>query len=679
MVSKHGFAGQELPLTTKATAPSLLVERAQKGYFGLLLGLTIIVGIASFARDRGPVTTNVSLWLFLIPFFATLVSARAGLVIAAFLLSVSASLHQQLNALLGLHLRAWADPGVDALIGFVVAWTFRGGPKDAVSQLGRFPLPALLLFHAWILLSAAVAVGHNVWQSGSEFSLRGLASMTWLLRWLNFQEDYFPLQDAFFYGVAVIAVIASVAIASRQREAIVKGVAAAVLAGACVNGAFAGWQQATGRGWFAIGVPGIDVNGLWPDIHSFGPFMAFAFMTGVGLLLTRSLPLPSKVAVSVALIAAAIGLHLSGSRATLIIVGLLVLSMCAWGVRRADGRARWFSLLVLIGAAVGFGFALTRGYRGMTLAAFLSNLDNANFNVALSHRPEIWASALRMYSHFPFFGLGQGSFFRLGSESDFSGSEALASMGGSGAHNYFLQSFVELGPLYILVLAWIAIPFLRLGRLNFRFLSFYALAGICIGNVYAHSLLVRETLMLAAIFAGFYFVEASDGARERGLALRPTFGVRRAVVAGALLLAAAAVDAALSFGKAPFQYAAKCHEVQPIAWDGWTQGTVRAEIPQGADTVRLALVADRRDVGERPVDVTVAIVGPDGARSEVRRLRFEGERRGPVDVALSASTPAPGQRYLEITTSNCFVPLNVGRGHDPRHLGVRVTEIEFRQ
>ena len=81
-------------------------------------------------------------------------------------------------------------------------------------------------------------------------------------------------------------------------------------------------------------------------------------------------------------------------------------------------------------------------------------------------------------------------------------------MGGAGAHNYFLQSLVELGLVGLVLAALIAIPFLRLCRDNLSLVSFYALVGVAIGNLYGQSLLVREMLMLAAVFAGAYIWEA---------------------------------------------------------------------------------------------------------------------------------------------------------------------------
>jgi len=282
--------------------------------------------------------------------------------------------------------------------------------------------------------------------------------------------------------------------------------------------------------------------------------MAMALAIGLGLLATRRGSLHQSGIALAAMLAAAIGLYLSGSRSTVLIVCLLLVLAAVWASLKLRGWRRAVPVGFVVGLLVCLAWLFTRGYRGVsfaTLGSALGSFDSKSMNVALSHRPEIWAGALDMYSSFPLFGLGQGAFFRLSSINSFSGSETLINLGGSGAHNYFLQSFVELGPVGLSILLLVAVPFVRVGRRNFRLISFYALAGIAIGNLYAHSLLVREMLMLAAIFAGAYLWEAKTFASDCWRPLSDS-NVRRASWALLALALAAFVEVALSFGKFPF-------------------------------------------------------------------------------------------------------------------------------
>ena len=471
-----------------------------------------------------------------------------GLLAAALLLTVSPSLHQQLSAVLGLKLHAWTAPGVDSAIGFIAAWVVRGGFATARTIIPAPPAGVLLALHLWIACSASVAILRNLWQSASEFSWRGFGPYAWMVRRIGLQDDYLPLQDLYFYSVAAALLLCTYTVVARERGRLVKSLAGAVLFGGMVNASFAAWQRATGKGW-AVGDLKIEVNAFWPDIHSFGPFMAMAILLGVGLLVSRKSSLAQRAAVAVAIGISAIGLYLSGSRSTLLILSLVLTGGALWAALILRGRKRIVPLAVASVVLFGVVLLFVRGYRHVSVATMGAALDAPSFqslNVALSHRPEIWAAAAKMYSGFPLFGLGQGAFVRLSSIAQFSESGALERLGGGGAHNYFLQSFVELGPVGLGLFALIFVPVVRLGRDNLRLASFYGLVGIAVGNLYAHSLLVRETLMLAAIFAGAYLWEAKTMAPERW---RPvgSRGMRAATVAILALALAAFVEVAVSW------------------------------------------------------------------------------------------------------------------------------------
>ena len=177
------------------------------------------------------------------------------------------------------------------------------------------------------------------------------------------------------------------------------------------------------------------------------PGMAAALSLGFGLLaVTRG----RNLAVWLSVFAAGIGLYLSGSRSTLflafaaLIVWALVVSLKLRGWRRA------IPLLAAVAVALAAHWTLDHGYRGISYALLNQQLHEENLkslNVALSNRPEIWAAALRMYFEFPFFGLGQGAFYRLSALPEFSGSEFLVRVHGEGVHSEFLRILVELGPI----------------------------------------------------------------------------------------------------------------------------------------------------------------------------------------------------------------------------------------
>jgi O-antigen ligase len=654
------------------------MARVRRFYFSILLVLTLASALATFLRDQDPLLGNPSFWLCASAFVVSIFSTRAGLLATVLALSTTPALHQQINALFGTKLGVWTYPGVDAAIGFIAAWTVKGGLQRVRPALTSLAAGPLLALHLWVTLSAGVAIARNLWQSASEFSWRGLASHAWLLRRIGLQDDYLPIRDVFFCTVAIVLLFSVFTVVSRAGRRLVCGLAITVLVGATANAGFAVWQKATRNGWF-LGYPGFEINAFWPDLHAFGTFMAMALAVAVGLLATRRALLPERTFTIAALLAAAIGLYLSGSRSTLLIVSLLLVWVALWTSLKLRGLRRAVPVGLVVVVLVCLEWIFSRGYRGVSLAslnAALGSLDFGSINRALSQRPEIWGAALDMYSNFPLFGLGQGVFYRLSSIEAFSGSPTLISLGGSGAHNFFLQSFVELGPVGLGITIVAAAPYLRMGGLNLRLVSFYALAGVAVGNLYADTLLIRELTMLTAIFAGSYLWEAQMLTGDGLQPLSPST-VRRVTIALLALSLVALVEAALSFDRYPFIYGLRCQEERPLAWDKWTQGTLRVEARQGSTAVNLTLLADRRDLARRPLEVVVAVVDEAAAVLHTQVVRFDRPDEGPRDVALPLGASPGGKLFLELKPSHCYVPLNVGRGHDGRHLGVRVLELKF--
>jgi hypothetical protein len=649
--------------------------RVKSAYFHLVLLLTLAIALASFFRVREQGLHNVSLWIFAVPFVLTLAHTRTGLVVATFLLAATPALHQQLNALLDAQLIAWAYPGVDAFLGFAAAWVCRGRMSGLVPVLRRFPAGALLLLHAWIGLSVLVAITRNLWQSASEFSPRGLALNVWLTRGISWHDDYYPLQDLFFYSTALIVLFFVWAVMDKEGARLLRRLVQAVLAAAVLNVAFAVWQKITGRGW-VDGDLSQSVNALWPDLHSFGAFMAVALFLGYGLMRTQTQSRAGAIAVVLAMLASALGLYLSTSRSTFFIVFLAVVAWSLWLSFEMRGWARILPLAAIAGVFFVIDWMLDRGFRGYNYAlldSLFNGFSTEKLNAALSYRPEIWKAAVEMYSGFPLFGLGQGTFYRLSSMSEFSGSSILVNLGGSGVHNYFFQTFVELGPVALIIAFLVAIPVFSLGRQNFGLVSFYGLTGVAVGNVFAHSLLVRETLILAAILTALYLWECRDSSAGKWRRPRPA-ATRIAGWAAAALAVVGLVEVAQSFSRTPFTYGARCFESRPIAQDGWTSGLLRHALPGEVAGIELDLLVDRPDLTRRHLTVDVSILAQNeaawhrtlyvrGSNAELQRFR--------IDLS---GLPSQG-RLLQIKTSRCFVPLNLGLTYDPRRLGVRVVEI----
>ena len=275
---------------------------------------------------------------------------------------------------------------------------------------------------------------------------------------------------------------------------------------------------------------------------------------------------------------------------------------------------------------VGVHWTLDHGYRGLSYALLserLAELSPDSLNVALSYRPEIWAAAIRMYSAFPLFGLGQGAFYRLSVIPEFSGSPVLIGLGGDGVHNEFLRMLVELGPVGFGLFLLILIPYVRRGRQNFSWVSFYALAGIALGSVYTNAILVRELMLLAGVFAGSYFWEAQTATLDAS-GSRATIRVVTAALAA--LVVAGLIEVALSFNRFPFTYGQRCYEVRPLAKDGWTQGALHVSIPSQAANVDLIVSAERPDLMRRPLNFDLSVLAGSAPPSNIGTAYVHGTR-----------------------------------------------------
>jgi O-antigen ligase len=544
--------------------------------------------------------------------------------------------------------------------------------------LDRFPSEVLLLLHAWVSFSAVVAAGRNLWQSASELSLRGLAYNVWLTRGITWHDDYYPLQDPFFYSVALAMLVATWTQLQQHGDLLLRRLIGAILVGAVTNVAFGLWQMATGKGWW--GQLPYYMNAFWQDLHSFGVFMAGCLILGYGVLATRPTTPVMKSAAGVAMLASAVGLYLSGSRSTLLLAVVLLIGWVIWVTPKLRGWWRAIPILALIATLGAIHLALDHGYRGISYASLherLTGMDSQSVNELLSHRPEIWATALHMYLAFPLFGLGQGAFYRLSANPEFSGSAILLKLGGDGVHNEFLRLLVELGPVGFGLVLLAAIPFVRLGRQNFNWVSFYGLVGILLGNLYTNALLVRELLVLCAVFAGSYLweVESIGGVRLRV----PSPGaVKSAAAIFIALFLAALVEVALSFGRFPFTYGQRCLEVHPLSKDGWTQGVLRVQVPPAASSLELIVLADRPDLDRRPLDLDLSVLSGGGTPLETERHTLKQRDSNAKVFQLPVPESPDGKRFVELKPSHCYVPLNMGKTYDPRRLGVRVKELRFR-
>ena len=197
-----------------------------------------------------------------------------------------------------------------------------------------------------------------------------------------------------------------------------------------------------------------------------------------------------------------IAIVLSKSRASLIFAVLLTIAFGLFVLKsRRTQSSKGFLIPILLLVFV-TATAFVASYY-LWLGAFFSELEHtdiSNFetiNLLLRWRLEFHRAALLMFEAFPWMGVGQGNFFRLSTILELTHSTWLAERPGNNAHNYFLQTLAETGVIgvgsFILVFVW---PLFNVSDRKKLVPAIMLILSVFLGNIYSHSLLIRENLYL---------------------------------------------------------------------------------------------------------------------------------------------------------------------------------------
>jgi hypothetical protein len=325
------------------------------------------------------------------------------------------------------------------------------------------------------------------------------------------------------------------------------------------------------------------------------------------------------------------------------------------------------------------------------------NLPDLNaINLKLSYRPEVYLAALRMFALFPFAGFGQSEFYRQSANYDLTHSFFLSvDQNGENAHNYFLQTLAETGLLgfgaFLLLLAY---PLF--GRINRRTLipAVVALCAIFGANLFAHSMLIRENLLLATCFVALMYATMTAEAVPLKIEQLPPSGHRHLsarlgllygwlkqpkvilccmMITGVLM----AKELYQSFKSRPFNVDLQCHEARRVKYDGWTTGRQVFEVPVGARGMILDIVNAHPNSAKHPLAGSLTLWYD---RAIVLKQDFNFAATGPqrLEIYLPNETIAtPDDYQIELQLQRCFVPRDFGMNNDGRRLGVNVKSVDW--
>lgn len=642
---------------------------------GILLSLLNVVQYIFLGWSNG----YLSIIYFSLIAAITLVSNKWGLLALVFILPISPGLHLQLNSIFGLTLKTFSHPGLDATIGFLSAYTFGLLLKKRPSQLEKYAPIFPTAFHLFLIFSTTVAISRNIWQSGSSLSVKGFLYNVAILRTLGWHADYFPLKDLFSYSIALCLFNCALIFFRNERNCL-QSLVRSLLASSLVLGIFGVIQH-----FFSIGFAnsGFDngINSFFPDLHSYAAFLVLP--TFAIFFYYRSCKTPEKLAVFGIQLLSLYNIFLSGSRFTIFITFPLMVIVAIFYLFRHRPTYGWVAGgIALVGLFISYHYLSETGLRGMKTQELRTIFGNESFeyiNRVLSYRPELAREAIRMFLDFPIFGLGQGELYKTGSIASYSTSSLMLNMHGENAHNYVLQTLAELGLVGMLAIGLIfCLPFVtREPNKDIR-LSAGLIFAMFLGNIFAHSLLEREVLIVFSIITALFYYETGytdfQGINQLTQKIFHTRTMKVLSYAALVLLAVLGTqEVAHSFYKAPFTYGLTCFQNTGLTSDNWTSGLFKRTIPPLTEAIKLEFEHGHQDVGRRPLNIDFEVVDEKGEIATKIQKTYTQE--GLFQLELFPKNERPNE--LVIKTSRCFVPVNLGVNIDSRHLGINIKKIDF--
>ena len=681
----------------------LMLQFTSVGLFTLAIVAVIATQLITLSTLESLYRTSISALIFVTVFIVTLSNVRWGAMLCAFSLPFLPSLTFQILVFTGYgRILPQYNAGLDLAVAFVLASTVIFLRKPNANQ-SKFLTPATA---CWVLVaitfSALLGIARNLSQSESPFSWAALFYNLSHLRDIGWHDDYRPLVDWVSYSIAfaLFSVLIPLLRSAQDRndvifKPLIVGVLIAALIGLMQNRTGIGLTEA--QMLFRSDKGGFTALGFQPDIHAFAGQLMMGAIGLLGYLYSKKNRALNVFVIGVLTPFALYVMYLSKSKSNLVLsVIFLIVVAILWAFRRSKHlQTTLFSiggaiLLLSISLILFDAFWIAQSNK---LIHALGFADFAEFNFRVAYRPEIFAAALRMFLQFPILGLGQGEFYRLSAVPDFSLSPFLSThLNGENAHNYFLQTLTELGIIgFVLLTLFVAYPLWKMqgAEAKRKLIPAYVLLGsIFLANVYSHSMLVRENLLIASMVMALLYawlasekIEARACAQETGTlnSQRVVYNNRFKlyVLIGFILIALSIHEIYKSFTQPPFLKDVQCFKEKALDRDGWTTGRYLLKMPDGSTGLTLHLATTQPDIVKRPLPGSLAIWLDEQL---ISRKEFVLNKTGPQHLAIQLPTgklaTLDGYR-VELTVQRCFVPKNFGMSGDARRLGVRLESIDW--
>lgn len=666
--------------------------------------LITLVNIYLDFQSRPPLyRVTTSLICFWFALFITSLDKRKGVMFCIFVLPLLPTITIQIQSFTGygriLPLNA---TGLDLVVGFfvglVINTLFSSGRKGFFHNI--FSIPCLIIFLTFfITISTFIGITRNFSQTDSSSLL-----FTWVfnlthIRSIDWFDDYRPLVDWLSYMIAFLFLSILIPIfksTPNRNDLIFKPLFFGVIIAASVGII----QSQTGIGlqdWQSVfrrdGLGSIAL-GFQPDIHAYAAHMMLGSVGLLGYLFSLKNKYFRYFILSVPIPLAIAGLVLSKSKSSLpLVFCYFFFILLIWLFRKSKYLNYILGLFFTIFSIFFIGLFVFFFNIFNVQNLFLSHYGSDFFeklNVAFSYRPEIFSSAFNMFLKFPLLGLGQGIFYRLSSDYSFSKSFFLSQThNGENAHNYFLQILVEnglIGLLFFILLVFY--PIFKAKSKSELLPAFIGFGSILLGNIYSHSLLIRENLLVAFAFIALMYSFLSTNNQSFSLSqLKVTIfssalfnlTIKLFIISFVVFLVFwMTIEIHQSNSKPPFLMDVQCSKVRPIDNDGWTGGTFELPLSPEDRGIRIQFNNANPKSEKKPIQSLLSIL--DASKtilvSKDYLISSTGDHQIEVILPENLIVQSNGILTARLELDRCFIPKNIGMNSDNRRLGVHIHEIK---
>jgi O-antigen ligase len=676
---------------------SSTLEKLQRFFSGsvvLIGGAALLLVFSSYVCGYLQPVRWPTLFYFQLALIVTLLSERRGVMLVIFLLPLAPELHWKVQLLYRPAVPYFvANAGIDLVSGLLCGLFLNRLSTYKSFRFGLNAIPWPLGLLAWVIsLSTALAIARNLWLSASPFVSSAFFHQAVRFKLFLRGNDFSPIGDWLTITLGLLF-LALLAYWLRQQSDKVQLVFKPTIASLFVSACYGIYQAFTKSGLPQAAIEyrpesfGFSAMGFQPDIHAYAGHMLLGTVGLLGVL--RQLNSTRwRYFAYLTMVLCWAALFLSKSRASLVfslVVFATVIVYVACVFLRNKSKALAAALAVLGLAVITVLIWLSPWLQDIYIQ--LQNpqlLTFEHLNILSSRRLELFATALRMFSYYPWLGLGQGNFLISSAVVPFSQSEWMAQSGGENAHNYFLQTLAEVGIVgaicYALVFVW---PLFQTKERRALVPAAVAIFGLCLGNLYSHSFIIRENLLLLCVFMALAYSyigsipQAGSLAKPEGARARVSLKVGVLVTPIILAIAVFAIrEVASSFDRLPFQRASNCNRVTPIRGDGWTTGQVT--IPLVLQQKGLKILGDTQSIPIQYATQQVSLSLRNAAGISLFGQQYYIDKN---KLTIDLQIPAPllatnGLLTVSLTVDRCYTPRNVSASEDTSRLGIHITAIE---